>query len=195
MEILHESSDYSDQDGEAAPKRSRTADSDNPKFTHPTTRTPLKRKTIQHVEIKNNYNYLNPDEQINEEVSQSNDKKPPPIVVLGVFTNHTKKVNEIKGIVKGKFFMKYGVNDTTIYCDKIEDRDKIFEFLEKNDIQCHTYTPRHLKTHAFTLRGLEQDPDVAEIKEELAHDNVPVMEIYKMKGTKSPTFMVVTDNI
>lgn len=176
----------------APTKKSRTTDISNPKFTHPTTKKTLKRKTVQHVEIKNRFNYL--PETTKDEVEPKSAKKPPPIVVLGVFTNHARKVREIKSEVDGNFYLKYGVNDTTIYSETLKDQEKIMKFLDKNGIQYHTYTPKHLKTHAFTLRGLEQDIELEEIKDDLIGQNVPVIQIHKMRATQSPAYMVVTDN-
>lgn len=66
---------------------------------------------------------------------------------------------------------------------------------EVGQIEYHTYTPREDKTHAFVLRGLFHEVDIEQIKEELTIEyEIPVRDVYVMKGTKFQTFMIVTAN-
>ncbi|KAL3276321.1 hypothetical protein HHI36_024344 [Cryptolaemus montrouzieri] len=49
------------------------------------------------------------------------------------------------------------------------------------------------KTHAFVLEGLDNEPDVEEIKEEMkATHQICVKQIYKMKNTRRPLYLVIT---
>lgn len=198
MKLPSDSSDNETDPPRVAKKRSRVGDVENPNFTHPTTsiRKRKDKKTIP-VEIKNKFNYLNPNEvEVNAATVEirKNQRKPPPIVVNGVFKKHNKTVADITKVINGKFYIKYSAMNSTVYTETVEDRKKLEKYFDENDVKYHTYTPREEKTHAFTLRGLDSDPDLEEIKTELQELGIPVVEIHKLKATKSPAYMVVTGN-
>ncbi|CAH1379808.1 unnamed protein product, partial [Tenebrio molitor] len=60
-------------------------------------------------------------------------------------------------------------------------------------IDFHTYTHKTEKTHAFVLRGLHQRPTAKEVAEALQTEKVEAQEIYCMRGTKWPAYLIVTD--
>ncbi|KAG5880465.1 hypothetical protein JTB14_000570 [Gonioctena quinquepunctata] len=69
---------------------------------------------------------------------------------------------------------------------------KFRKILDDNEYEYHTYTTAKDKTHAFVIRGIDSDPDPKEIREQLEQDHIPEKELYRMKSTKRPLFMLVT---
>ncbi|RZC36381.1 hypothetical protein BDFB_014404, partial [Asbolus verrucosus] len=59
-------------------------------------------------------------------------------------------------------------------------------------MQYHTYATTENKTHGFVIRGLENNPEPEEIKNELVQQNIQVKEVYKMKNTMKPMYLVIT---
>ncbi|CAH1380902.1 unnamed protein product, partial [Tenebrio molitor] len=56
-------------------------------------------------------------------------------------------------------------------------------------VDFHTYTHKTEKTHAFVLRGLHQGPTPKEVAEALQTEK----EIYSMRGTNWPAYLIITD--
>lgn len=127
------------------------------------------------------------------ETKQSNKTpKNPPIVIKGTFKNHSQLTQEIKNQIKKGFSIKYAPKSTLLYIDDCEEYKKYKKLLlNQEDLEFHTYTSKEDKTHAFVLRGLNGNPDLDELKEEL-EEHISVKNIFIMKTKRTPLFLVIT---
>lgn len=127
------------------------------------------------------------------------DKKiiPPPIIIEGVANTkqqYTKLIDSIKIILKkGNFKVKFAKKTTIIQFDNIDDYNSYLRTLQGNpNNNYHTYATDETKTHAFVVRGLDHRPDTDDVKQSLNNDyNLPVKQVYEMKSTFRPLYMIV----
>ncbi|RZC42370.1 Exo endo phos 2 domain containing protein [Asbolus verrucosus] len=94
--------------------------------------------------------------------------------------------------VKGKFTIKYTSKKVVLNTEKLEDHNKLKEYIEQKKIEYHTYATTNSKTHGFVIRGLENNPEPEEVKEELKKSKIDVKEVYKMKKTVRPMYLLIT---
>lgn len=122
-------------------------------------------------------------------------KRPPPIVIHGHLANHKRMNDFLKTKLRGQYFWRHSANTTTIQVQNRPDWDAVNAHFELGRVDFHTYTPRDEKTHAFILRGLHHEVEVSDLKEELVSEHkVPVKELFTLRGTRFPAYMVVTTN-
>lgn len=121
--------------------------------------------------------------------------KPPPIVIKGKLHCHKTFLAEIKKITKKNITLKYAKNSVILYPDDADDYKTLLRQLKQEDTEFHTYTTAEEKTHAFVLRGLDGDISEEEIKHDLHEEyNMKIHNIYKMKNTFRPLYLIVTDS-
>lgn len=193
------------------PKRRRLTlqDAENPNYTHPgTTRTtktlpkPLAITTSnryegranvpQDMEVVPPQPHPEPEEVVPK---QPAGKKPPPIVIHGKFNDHKKLNTFLSSKLRDRYFWKHSNASTSLQVMNRADWDQVNKFFEEGHIEFHTYTPKDEKTHAFILKGLYHDVEVDDIKEELTVDHqIEVKQLYTLKGTRHPLYMLVTNN-
>lgn len=188
-------------------KKRRITDEGDSTFTHPTTKTASLTKQTSTLSITNKFEkagkiVTQPDmhttprltnEAENETETKTKTKRPPPpIVIHGQFLDHKTLNTYLTAKLKEKFYWKHTANTTILQTTTYEDWVLANKNFDTGKIEFHTYTPREEKSHAFVLRGLYHEVDVEEIKDELKTHDVLAKEIYIMKGTKFPSFMVVT---
>lgn len=122
-------------------------------------------------------------------------EKPPPIILPGHLKSHAELMNNIKALVKKKFSLKYAKKSVIIYCDCPIDWSHLKRNLLNEKREFHTYAPTNERTHAFVLRGLLGDISPEDIKENLEEEyNIIAKEIFLMKGTYKPLYLVVLDS-
>ena len=128
---------------------------------------------------------------------QSYKLKIPPIVIHGKPKDHTgfkefyDKINII--IPSRKYVVKF-TDNTNVFANSIEDHEKLKTEFTKLKIQFHSFSRNDMKTHAFVLTGLAHKPESQEIKKELTlTHNINIKEVYLMRNTKEPKYLVVTD--
>ncbi|XP_044762630.1 uncharacterized protein LOC123319769 [Coccinella septempunctata] len=118
------SADSRPQSPTTSVKRRRITDSENPEFSHPkqrSRRNSLTRAKPHPVTLRNNYEQL-PREEKDYSTGQTNrairkPKRPPPIVIQGIFKKHLNITITIRKIIQGKFLIRYSKNASNIYCD------------------------------------------------------------------------------
>lgn len=155
--------------------------------------------------MEENDNAMEDSEEVNqaetskksENVSQKTKYKPPPIVLrCAIHDKEHKNVrNAISLHVKKGYHLKLSKDRASLF---IHDNDEYVMYLSKlqaqEDIPYHTYTTKENKTHAFVLTGLYGELDLEEVKDELrVKYEIPVENIFKMKGTYIPKYLVTTD--
>ena len=122
--------------------------------------------------------------------------KPPPVVITGKPTTgkHVSLITFLnENVVDKKYKIKY-TNNTNIYVETEEAHIKLVKDLQHKGIHFHTFTRSDQKTHAFVLSGLHHAPHEDEIKEELVSAHaLKVREVYKMRNTYAPKYLVITD--
>jgi hypothetical protein len=59
----------------------------------------------------------------------------------------------------------------------------------------HTYATKEEKTHGFVVFGLDHQPDPDQVKTELLNQKIMVKNVYQMKNTKFPTYVIITDRL
>lgn len=133
-------------------------------------------------------------EQNNEEQQNQTTKKRPPLIVLHQRLKDPKKtVNMMKTIATSGFSIKHGNNTTNIQLNDKKQAVAVSKWLELNAIAHHTFTSPEDKNHAFVLEGLDEVTTEDEIKEELNNDHhAQVKEVYRMKNTRTPKFLIIT---
>lgn len=68
------------------------------------------------------------------------------------------------------------------------------QYFDTSGQEFFTYTPKHEKTHAFVLKGLGEYAESSIIGVELEEKcGIKTKNIYQMKGTYNPTFLVITE--
>lgn len=182
-------------------KRKIVAENDSSTTQPTTSRTPETPQPIK-IKTKNRYENLpietNDIEMLEDELEyQKKEKlrKPPPIVMHGICEKHLELVKTIKGKIKANFHVKYTKENTNIYFEEYEDFQTMKNYFIITNQLFHTFTPRNEKTHAFVLRGLENPPELEEIEEELCNKHkIPLKNIFKMKGTRAPMYLVITNS-
>ncbi|RZC36862.1 hypothetical protein BDFB_011737, partial [Asbolus verrucosus] len=79
-----------------------------------------------------------------------------------------------------------------IHVNDIKQYNNLKKKIEEQQIEFHTYTIKENKTHAFVLRGLDHQPKIEEIQNELINQKVEVKQIFQMKQTRRPAYLVIT---
>lgn len=190
-------------------KRRMTDEGDN-KFTHPMSKNIVQQSPQSSTQIINRFEragkiivhqdmHINPPTKQTETTEKRPHEKakrsPPPIVIHGLFKDHKSLNNFLTSKLKGKYHWKHTPNTTILQVSTYEDWVAANKNFETGKLEYHTYTPKEDKTHAFVLRGLYHEVDINQIKEELTIEyQIPVKDVYLMKGTKFQMFMVVTGN-
>ncbi|KAG5877097.1 hypothetical protein JTB14_006392 [Gonioctena quinquepunctata] len=182
------------------------------KFPRKTVNIQPPQKDIKVIEISNRYELLPneemeiPTEEHTEEISKamnkpkgkaqtpvvSNKQKIPPIVIKGKLTAESTMAS-LRTAIKGrKFTIEHKRHNTMIYPKSNEDRIIIMQLLQKINYEFHTYTWKEEKTHAFILKGLDQEPTIDEIKVALLDEyKLEAKKVYRF-GTYNAIYMVVT---
>ncbi|KAG5896637.1 hypothetical protein JTB14_009544 [Gonioctena quinquepunctata] len=167
------------------------------KFLRKTANIQPPQKDNKAIETSNRYDLLPseemeiPTEEHTEEISRTMNKtkgkvqtpvasskqKIPPIVIKGKLISQSTAAALRKTIEGRQFIIEHKRYNTMIYAKSNEDRIRIMRSLETAKYQFHTYTWKEEKTHAFILKGLDQEPTTDEIKTAL-------MEEYKLDAQK-----------
>ncbi|KAJ3629934.1 hypothetical protein MTP99_014296 [Tenebrio molitor] len=122
------------------------------------------------------------------------EKMPPPIIVHGFFKKHARFTARLQGEIGKHYTVKFTKFNTNIHTKNKKDWVKVQEILKHDNIEFHTYTHKDNKTHAFVLRGLDQKPELEDIAEALKTEQIAIINIYNMRATNRPAYLVVTDN-
>lgn len=130
-------------------------------------------------------------------------KVPPPIVIHGIVNDHKAFVHDLeKKITKG-FYIKMTRNNTNIFVKNFDEWQSMKDVLIGEQTPFHSYTPKSEKKHAFVLNGLhcthtdetKADTTPDDIKLELQQKyNLKIANVYRMRTTRNPLFMVVTSH-
>lgn len=130
-----------------------------------------------------------------QQVPSKKNDKPPPIVLPGHLKSHSELIHNINQIVKKKYSLKYAKKSVIIYCECASDWSNLKRSLVSDKREFHTYTSSNERTHAFVLRGLEGNISPEDIKLYLDDEyNITAREVYLMKGTFKPLYLVVLDS-
>lgn len=190
-------------------KRRRITEDENPKFTHPATNKEINKiKTTPETIITNRFQSISKENTekddmimdtenltVHENLEKTTKKfRPPPIIIHEKFEDH-KKMNEyLKSKLEGNHYWKHSPNSTALYLDKYDDWKMCTAIFEEGKLEYHTFTPKEDKTHAFVLKGVFHTIELEDIKSELLHDHkINCKNVYKMRGTKWPMYLVITD--
>lgn len=124
-------------------------------------------------------------------------KKPKFLLIVehGVFEKHFETVKTIKRIIgdESKFHIRYGPTTSNVFVETEEAYNNLEKYFVSDNQEFHTYSRKNERTHAFVLRGLNEDLDLEELKQELIGYNINIKNIYKMKRTRNPAYLVITD--
>lgn len=185
-------------------KKRRIQDETNPTVTHPSGRN----DRMQHpstTNIVNKFSKLNSKNTLPRDMDASpkaaEEKKgqaepkpnrPPPIVVHGQFDGMATINGLLKTKLSGPFHWRNTPNSSGLYLANRQDWEACKEMLRENSVEFHTFSMKEDKNHAFVLRGLFQEVDVGDIMAEIKEQDIPVKEVFRMKGTRYPAYLVVT---
>lgn len=140
-------------------------------------------------------NKTNPKKTNENSKNYAKRNKPPPIVVKGKFSDHEKIIETLKKEAINGFSFKFGPQNTSIYINDNQEYITIKQIFDENNTEYYTYTPKNEKTHAFVLKGLEIPVTTEDIMSEIKDKhNLKIINVYKMKNTKRPLYLVVTDS-
>lgn len=118
---------------------------------------------------------------------------PTPIVLHGKPDNYDKLTKMLREKAAAGYNLKFTSTNTQIQTKRQSDKEAIMKALKENGTDFHTYTEKGAITHAFVIRGLDNNPDPDEIKLELEeYHKIKVVKIYRMKATRRPLYMVTT---
>lgn len=130
-----------------------------------------------------------------QQTPSKKNEKPPPIILPGHLKSHAELISNIKALVKRKFSLKYAKKSVIIYCDCPIDWSNLKRNLLNEKREFHTYASTNERTHAFVLRGLLGNISPEDVKENLEEEyNIKAKEIFTMKGTYKPLYLVVLDS-
>lgn len=126
--------------------------------------------------------------------------KPPPIIIDGVILSNAQQkelCEDLKKYMHKGFQVKYTKKSTIIYPNDVDEYKKYVQILDertaKNDITgWHTYALPEGKTHAFIIKGLDHQPEIQELVEELQEHKVDVRSIHPMNTRYRMLHLVVT---
>lgn len=167
--------------GYITPKRKRRAKKSQRKLS----------EQVSNVNVTNQFSVLqNAPENVPEQPPKK--IKPPPTVVHGHFKKFQDLQQLLRENVKKPYTIRYTMDKTNLQFTTEEDRENFNRALIESKIEFHTYTPKDLKTYAYVIRGLDQEPEIEDLREELKKEEIETQNIYKMKGTRRPTYLIIT---
>ncbi|KYB26491.1 hypothetical protein TcasGA2_TC033736 [Tribolium castaneum] len=120
------------------------------------------------------------------------ERPPPPIVIHGKAKDHAALLQFCKKQAGENFTIKYTRERTIISTKTKKEYNSIKEKMEQDELEYHTYTTREEKTHAFVLHGLDKGPEIPELVAEMKEKGVDLINMYEMKNTQRPLFLVIT---
>lgn len=165
------------------------SDTESDSESEPEVIKPIKGKATANILIKGASKLQN--SKPNNKTKTKNKDSIPPIVIDGSTDNHRNLVNDLKGIIKGKYTIKY-TNATTV-TENEEDYTALLNSVKESEISHHTYT-RADKTHAFVLRGMAKGTENETIAEDLRETyEIIIKEIFLMSTKFRPLYLIVTD--
>lgn len=201
-------------------RKNRVADDEQPHLTHPTTKTMYTQRREEacknDTHIPNRYKMLadvhndpdpveedeNSDEEAYEEAetveqdqtqTQTKKSQPLPIIVHQRLTNCKQLINQLKNAAPAGFNIKLTQKATSIYVANKSQETVVKDLLRKEGLGFHSYSQKEQKTHAFVLQGLDEDVLPEEILEELVALKVNAVKAFKMRNTRNPKFLIITD--
>lgn len=198
-------------------RKGRIAETGNNNITHPMGKTPTlpassltqTSNTFEAIQMQNEHE-VEEEEEIDEEnqyldAQQSSSHtsnttsnkmiKPPPIILRQVIDSTKPLKKLILETTHKGFDLKRGNNSVTIQLYNYQEFLQLKTVLTNKKYQFHTYTPRQERNHAFVVGGLDAETELDEIKEELQTKyKIPVRRVIPLRKTKTPLFMVTTDN-
>lgn len=188
-------------------KKRRIQDESDPKITHPSGKN-TNNKTVTTTDVINKYTKLTDKTTLAEDMAKEpdtqnkNDKtedivkipRPPPIVIHGQFDGIARINKHLKDNLTGSFHWRNSPNSTGLYLANKPDWETCKTMLQDNNVNYHTFSLKEDKTHAFVLRGLFHEAETTDIKEELTAQQIKVKEVFRMKGTRFPAYLVVTSS-
>jgi hypothetical protein len=125
---------------------------------------------------------------------EEKNEKPPPIVLHGKY-DYKKLLELSQQSTKHGVSLKFTRANTIIYSQTIKDFDGLKEALKNSKkAEWHTYATKKEKTHGFVAYGLDNNPDENDVKKVLEEKGINCRNVYKMKKTNSPLYVVITDN-
>jgi hypothetical protein len=186
----------------AASKRYLNMSSKKPKRKRTNAEDAIEAATLQ---LPNKYDPLvgHPDSDLSDDESQMDEtdenrpdtKLPPPIVYHGK-CNLKELLQILDATTSEKVDVKPTRANTIIFAKNHDDFSKIKAVL-KNQVNAewHTYATKEEKTHGFVVFGLDHQPDPDQVKTELLNQKIMVKNVYQMKNTKFPTYVIITDRL
>lgn len=118
---------------------------------------------------------------------------PPPIIIAGRPSNHKELTTELNSHIKQGYHIRYAKNSIIIYVHTSDEYKKYVQTLSSDNVEFHTYTQKETRDHAFILRGLQGNPDTADITQDLENTHkITVKQIYQMKTNYNPLYLIVT---
>lgn len=148
--------------------------------------------------IKNRYAILqnNPTTTATIEINNPVNTKPsqpPPIIIHHKIKDHQEFIKYIKSQVGNQFYIRHTGGRISLQLYEYSKYNQIKSEL-KDTIEFHTYTPKHEKTYGYIIRGLDQDPNPEDIKNDLEEtQKLKVLDIFKMKTNYRPLFLAITN--
>ncbi|CAH1113940.1 unnamed protein product [Psylliodes chrysocephalus] len=148
----------------------------------------LEQKAAATIQTDNRFEAISESESETEIETSTNKVKD------GSTDNHSNLTKDLKGIIKGKYSVKYTNATTIIFTENEEDYNTLLGSIKEAEIPHHTYTSKADKTHAFVLRGMANGTEKQDIVEDLRETyEIKTKEIYLMSTKYRPLYLVVTD--
>ncbi|KAK9744304.1 hypothetical protein QE152_g7879 [Popillia japonica] len=120
--------------------------------------------------------------------SQTKQVKPPcfPTRLREKYSEFSRMLNA----VSTEYHIQFAGDSTLVYYRAKADYDKFVQRY-KSTVPFYTYTPKGEKTNAYVIKGLHEDVEKDEIKNELLELGVQVSAVTRFKRSKYPIFMCV----
>lgn len=120
----------------------------------------------------------------------------PPIVLRCGLKNHKNVTAALNKTITKGYHLKLAKDRTSVFIYDKDEYETFKQDMKNKEIPYHCYTIKDNRTHAFVLTGLESEPDKEDIIEDLKNRlQIPVENVYKMKGTYNRTkYLITTDS-
>lgn len=122
------------------------------------------------------------------EPSQAKQVKPPPLCFPTRLREKYGAFRKMLNAVSAEYHIQFAGDSTLVYFKAKTDYDKFVQ-QHKNSVPFYTYTPKGQKTNAYVIKGLHEDVEESDVKNELLELGIEVSAVTRFKRSKYPIFV------
>jgi len=122
-------------------------------------------------------------EQEPNKIRNTKTRRPPPLVIHGKIQTHMEFMKALKEVIKENFHVKYHEDFTEVFTSNLEQHSKLKKIWQLRKINFHTYTDKTDKRRTYVIKGLHNQTDINDIKQDLEEMGYKVANLNVMKNT------------